>query len=200
MNPLRPLRDKRHWIFDMDGTLTHAVHDFEAIKKTLGLPADLAILEALAQLPPAQAADKRRQLDALELDIASLAVAQPGAEHLLATLRDRGARVGILTRNGKAIAHATLAACGLADYFEDAAIISRDCCEPKPHPAGIRRLLHYWRGDRQSTVMVGDFRFDLEAGRAAGVTTVHLDVDGEFDFPWCTDIPVTSLEQLAALY
>ncbi|HCR31850.1 MAG TPA: HAD family hydrolase, partial [Stenotrophomonas sp.] len=28
----------RHWVFDMDGTLTVAMHDFERIKRELGIP------------------------------------------------------------------------------------------------------------------------------------------------------------------
>lgn len=193
------LRGKRHWLFDMDGTLTHAVHDFDAIKATLGLPSELAILEALDELPPAEASAKREHLDALEMEIAELAVAQPGAEALLSKLLERGDSIGILTRNGKAIAHATLDACGLAHCFTETAVVSRDCCMPKPHPAGVNLLLQRWQADPRTAVMVGDFRFDMEAGRAAGVTTVHLDVTGEFAFPWCTDVNVRSLDELAAL-
>ena len=29
---------RRHWIFDLDGTLTVAAHDFAAIRRTLGIP------------------------------------------------------------------------------------------------------------------------------------------------------------------
>ena len=193
------LRAKRHWLFDMDGTLTHAVHDFAAIKQTLGLPPETAILEALDQLSAHEAREKREQLDALEMEIAQLAVAQPGAEHLLSMLLERGASIGILTRNGKAIAHATLAACELAHYFADSTVVSRDCCAPKPDPAGVRLLLQRWQAEPDTAVIVGDFRFDMESGRAAGITTVHLDIHGEFAFPWCTDIRVRSLEELTKL-
>ena len=37
------LKDIRHWVFDMDGTLTVAVHDFAEIRRALG-----AALDALA--------------------------------------------------------------------------------------------------------------------------------------------------------
>ena len=193
------LAGKRAWLFDMDGTLTHAVHDFEAIKRTLGLRADLPILESLALLPAGEARDRHAELDRIEMDIAALAVAQPGAAELLDSLLGKGARIGIVTRNGKTIAHATLVACGLADYFPDATVVSRDCCTPKPHPAGVQLLLQRWNADARGAVMVGDYRIDLEAGRAAGVTTVHLDVSGTHAFPWCTDVCVQSLGALQAL-
>ncbi len=44
------LRQRDCWIFDMDGTLTIANHDFEAIRAELDLPPDRPILEALAEL------------------------------------------------------------------------------------------------------------------------------------------------------
>ena len=45
----------RHWVFDMDGTLTVAVHDFEAIKRALEIPQSDDILHHLAALPAAEA-------------------------------------------------------------------------------------------------------------------------------------------------
>ena len=32
------LSDVKHWVFDMDGTLTVAVHDFAAIREALDIP------------------------------------------------------------------------------------------------------------------------------------------------------------------
>ncbi|MEY4949417.1 MAG: hypothetical protein RL698_1628, partial [Pseudomonadota bacterium] len=45
------IRGARHWIFDLDGTLTVAMHDFDAIRTALDLPTGRPILEALAELP-----------------------------------------------------------------------------------------------------------------------------------------------------
>jgi phosphoglycolate phosphatase-like HAD superfamily hydrolase len=115
------------WIFDMDGTLTISIHDFDGIKRILGLPLDRPILEALNDLPIAQATELHQQLDALELDIAHRATAQVGARELLTKLRSRDAQIGILTRNSKPNAQATLAACGLAEFFPAESILSRHC-------------------------------------------------------------------------
>jgi len=164
------LAAKTHWIFDMDGTLTHAIHDFDAIRDELGLPPGLPILESLAALPANEAIDIRQQLDDLEYRIADEASAQPGAEALLETLKNAGAQLGILTRNGKGIAHATLDACGLRHYFNDHHVVSRDCCTPKPDGAGVTLLMERWQTSAEQSVMVGDYLFDLEAGRNASVT------------------------------
>ena len=201
--PTRPaaadIARRRHWLFDMDGTLTRAMHDFDAMRERLGLPPGRPILEALAELDAASARAKRRELDAMELEMAARATPQPGAAALLERLAARGATLSIVTRNGADIAAATLDACGLARFFAPASVVGRDCCEPKPHPAGVRLALERVGGRAEDAVIVGDYRFDLEAGRGAGVATVHLDVDGGETWPDATDLRVGSLASLAAL-
>ncbi len=190
------LKDKRYWIFDMDGTLTQAMHDFDAMRAELSLPIGVPILEALAALEPEEAQQKHRELDAMELRMAAEATPQPGCVELLNCLQDKGAKIGILTRNGKTIAEETLRACQIDHYFSDETIVSRDCCEPKPHPAGVIQLMTLWGATVDETVMVGDYLFDLEAGRRAGVASVHMDVTAQYAWPEMTDVGVASLAQL----
>jgi len=38
------IAEVRHWVFDMDGTLTIAVHDFAAIRRALEIPEEDDIL------------------------------------------------------------------------------------------------------------------------------------------------------------
>lgn len=179
------LRQRRCWVFDMDGTLTLGIHDFEAIREELGLPIGEAILESLTQLEqvdPAAAAAKHRRLHEIELEIARQASVQSGARELLTWLKSQHIPIGVLTRNSKPVAHETLKACNLIDFFEPDYILSRDCCPPKPQPDGILKLLALWQRQPSEAVMVGDYRFDLEAGRNAGTATVYIDPTGAF--PW----------------
>lgn len=199
ISPMTLLQDRTHWIFDMDGTLTVAQHDFEAIRRELGLPEDSPILESLAQLPEAEAAPLHAQLDEIELRIAREAQAQPGAIALLSTLQRQGKQIGILTRNTRPGADATLAASELAHFFEPDHVLSRHCCAPKPSPDGINHLLQLWDTPPDNAVMVGDYVFDLQAGRNAGTATVHLDVTGEFPWPDQADVQVSALEALLSL-
>jgi HAD superfamily hydrolase (TIGR01509 family) len=187
------------WIFDMDGTLTESLHDFPAISRALGLPPDQPILEALEHLPADQLARCNQQLTQIETEIAHKATAQPGAQTLLRTLRAQGKQVGILTRNTKEIAHITLAACGLSDFFEPDHILGRSCCPPKPQPDGILKLLTRWSIEPTRAVMVGDHRFDLMTGRNAKTTTVYLDPKGDFPFKAHADYSITSLQALLSL-
>ena len=68
--PHRLLMQRKHWIFDMDGTLTIAQHNFDAIRAELGLPVGLPILESLEQLPPDEAAHLHIRLNEIELEVA----------------------------------------------------------------------------------------------------------------------------------
>lgn len=190
------LARRRHWIFDLDGTLTLAVHDFEDIRRTLGLPAGRPILEAVAERPPEEARSLTARLDALEAGLVTATSPAPGAHELLVHLQAQGCRLGILTRNTLDNARATLAHCGLDGFFAGDAILGREEAPPKPSPVGILRLLSGWSAAPASGVMVGDFRFDLEAGRAAGVATVSVDPSGAHPHGALADHRVDHLAQL----
>jgi HAD superfamily hydrolase (TIGR01509 family) len=189
---------RRHWIFDLDGTLTVAAHDFAAIRRALGIAEGRPILEALAALPAADAAPLYARLDAIELEIAARACVQAGAQPLLTTLALRGARLGILTRNSWQNACETLRVCGLEAFFTPACIIGREAAAPKPSADGIQRLLVHWGAQAEDAVMVGDYLYDLQAGRAAGTATVHVDASGRFPFGEHADVCVRALDELLA--
>jgi HAD superfamily hydrolase (TIGR01509 family) len=194
-----PLDDCQHWIFDMDGTLTVPVHDFNDIRRQIGIPPDTPILEAISQMSPADAARTRRALHDIEMDLAALAQPQPDALGVLEKLACRGGTLGILTRNDEDIAEATLRACGLHHLFPRHHVVGRETCAPKPLPDGVLHLLALWDAQPASAVMVGDFLYDIEAGRRAGVRTVHFDTAGRFPWPQFTDHGITALGQLLEL-
>ncbi len=190
------LKNCTYWIFDLDGTLTQAQHDFAAIKETLGLPAKPAILEAIADLPPQQAQAITRQLDELELAIAAEAKPQSGALALLEKLTTKQVNIGILTRNSHLNARMALEACAMSHLFDDDDIISRNCANPKPDPDGIHKLLNRWQGHADQTVMVGDFLFDIQCGNRAGATTVYFDPMQQGLWSEEADIVVSCLSEL----
>jgi len=175
------LKGFRHWVFDMDGTLTQAVHDFEAIKRALEIPLEDDILGHLAALPEALAAAKHAWLLEHERELALAAEPAPGAIELVRELHDRGCRLGILTRNAHELALLTLRAIGLDDCFAVADVIGRDEAPPKPDPGGLLHLARIWQVVPGELVMVGDYRFDLECARAAGACSVLVNLA---DNPW----------------
>ena len=166
------LSEVRHWVFDMDGTLTVAIHDFAAIRRALEIPPEHDILAHLAELPAEQAAPKRAWLLAHERELACAARPAPGAVELVQALCAQEVRLGLLTRNARELARVTLDNIGLGDCFATADILGRDEAPPKPHPGGLLQLALGWGVAPQALAMVGDYRFDLECARAAGAQAV----------------------------
>lgn len=190
------LRHRRYWIFDMDGTLTVSAHDFEHIRSELGLEPATPILEALNDMPAAEAEPLWRQLNELEFYYAGQASVMEGAAELLQRLHDKGCRLAILTRNTMPVVRQTLDACRLNHFFPVDHILDRDACIPKPSPDGVTRLLEFWGATADNTVMVGDYLYDLKAGKEAGVATVHVDTRGDLQWPEYTDIRVSGLGEI----
>lgn len=193
------LASRRSWVFDLDGTLTKPVHDFADIRSQLDIPRTADILHYLAALPSVEAQPRYEKLHAIELELSARTEAAPGAVACVTYLAAQGVRLGILTRNNRAIARQTLTAIGLADYFPAEQIIGRDEAEPKPSPDGLHKLAAAWGVAASELVMVGDYLFDLQTGRAARAVTVHVDPSGVFGWPDLADLRITSLQEITAL-
>ena len=198
MKGILPIRvaNCTHWVFDLDGTLTVAVHDFAAIRRELEIPDGSDILGHLTSLPAQHAQPLHDRLQEIELELAGMTQAATGALALLQHLQDSGAQSGILTRNTRENALRTLELVGLGRFFDPAHVLGRDEALPKPDPDGIRRLAHIWGIAPETTVMVGDYQYDLQAGRSAGALTVHVDTTRSFRWPELADVSVGTLGEL----
>ena len=190
------LKSRGHWIFDLDGTLTVSAHDFEHMRRELGLEPQVPILEALHAMPEGEAAPLWEMLNDLEFYYAGKASIMQGATELLQRLHDNGRQLAILTRNTMPVVRHTLEACSIDHFFPLDHSLDRDSCIPKPSPDGVQRLLDFWQADADDTVMVGDYLYDLEAGKGAGVATIHLDTRGDVDWSEFTDIRVEGLGEI----
>ena len=193
------LLKRKNWIFDLDGTLTVAVHDFDAIRKELGIPAGLPIVKTIKSLPENESVVLQNKLHEIEEKLARNASPAHGVQTLLENLQRCNYSLGILTLNTRENAWFTLEALGLAHYFSKEFVIGRWCEEPKPSPKGIHKMLNQWKVTSEDALMVGDYLYDLQVGRAAEIATVHVDPSGEFAWPELADIQVNSLDELAGL-
>ena len=187
----------RHWVFDMDGTLTVAVHDFAAIRRELAIPPEDDILHHLAALPAEEARAKHAWLLEHERELAVNARPAAGAVELVRELHARGVRLGILTRNARELALLTLQAIGVEDCFAPADILGRDEAPPSRTRVGCSTWPR-WRVAASEMVMVGDYRFDLDCGRAAGTATVLVNLP-ENPWPELTDWYAEDCAQLLLL-
>jgi HAD superfamily hydrolase (TIGR01509 family) len=161
-------------IFDLDGTLVDSRLDFELIRQEMGLAPGLPIPETMETLASDHAERCRKILHRHELAGCERATLLPGVAQLLEIVAGRGLKRAIATRNSRMIAEATLARHGLAMDL----VMTRDDGPMKPDPWPVLHACRQWAVDPRETVVVGDYRFDIESGRSAGAWTVLLTHDG----------------------
>jgi HAD superfamily hydrolase (TIGR01509 family) len=157
-------------VFDLDGTLVDSRLDFDAMRLAMGLPEGTPILEALSHLDPARASACRAILDEHELAGACRAALLPGVTPLLSALNEAGIRQAIATRNSRSITQRTLENRSLQVDFA----FTRDDGPVKPDPWAASEACRRWELPPSEVVVIGDYRFDIECGRAAGCHTVLL--------------------------
>jgi len=160
-------------IFDLDGTLLAPVLDFDAIRAEIGLPPGATILEAMDRLSESERARANAILDRHEAEAADRSRLMPGAKELLDWLRAQGIRTAVLTRNSRRSVERACQKHGL----EFSGVVAREDHLPKPSPEGVRHLMSTLGTEPEETIVVGDFRFDMEAGSAAGCRTIALVTD-----------------------
>jgi hydrogenase expression/formation protein HypE len=165
-------------LFDFDGTLTRpGALDFAAIRETVGCPERMPILEYIQGIADAARRDQARDtLDRFEALGAADSHPNEGAELLVHWLKKQGLMVGIITRNTRdAVLRALRNFCGLGAADFDLILTRDDPVAPKPSGEGILFAARHLGIDTQEVLVVGDFIFDVQAGRAAGARTVLLD-------------------------
>jgi HAD superfamily hydrolase (TIGR01549 family) len=158
-------------VFDMDGTLVRQELDFEAIRREIGLPTGTPLLEALEALAEAERGSAWTILNRHEQSAAALAELIPGVTDFLDWLDGHGVRRAVLTRNSRSSAETVLARCGLTGFDP---VVAREDGPFKPHPAGVWRACEAWGVPPDSVLMLGDYLYDIQAGRRAGSRTALL--------------------------
>ena len=175
-------------LFDLDGTLADTLPDLaDALASAAGTGAvDEARLRPLVSggtremiasvlSPDADRGRfdraRRRFLAGYRERIAVRTRLFPGIEPVLRTLEGAGVRWGIVTNKHTWLTEPLLESLSLTRRA--ACVVSGDTtAHPKPHPAPLLLACERLSIPPDAAVYVGDSRSDVEAGRAAGVTTV----------------------------
>jgi phosphoglycolate phosphatase len=183
-------------IFDLDGTLVDSGLDFPAMRREMGLPERVPILEALAEIPAGERLDRcLAVLDRHEDEGARRATLMPGAGELLAALTAKNIPQAIFTRNSRVGTSKVLDRLGLAF----ACVITRDDGPPKPDPAGLLKICSIWGAAVTEVIFVGDYLHDINCGRNAGIRTILLATGGPPHYAPLADFCVSSLTEAARL-
>ncbi len=187
-------------VFDFDGTLTRPGGlDFDAIRKAIGVHGGLPILEYIAGLAPGKARDRANHiLEQHEHEAAERSQPNPGAEELVAHLKKRQLKLGILTRNSLASVRTALHNFRRIRESDFDVIVTRhDPARPKPSPDGVRLAARKMRLSPDALLVVGDYVFDIEAGQRAGAHTAFLVSKATKHFPDPpADVTIRALTEL----
>jgi HAD superfamily hydrolase (TIGR01549 family) len=179
-------------IFDLDGTLTVPVLDFDAMRDEIGLPPG-PILESLESL---EGAAKVRALEIVhthEERAARNAQLQPNAAETLSVLRRAGWPIGILTRNARRWAQVILE----EHRIEVHSLMAREDEPVKPSPEPIVRMCAELGCSPVASWMIGDHLMDIQCGRGAGCQTVLMIGDGDVpDYAGQSDHVIRALDEL----
>lgn len=180
-------------IFDMDGTLTRPFLDFPAIRKAIGIPEPL--LENMLALPAG--AERERAfsiLEKFEEEAADASELNDGAAEVLRFLETRRIPSGLVTRNSRRSTDRVLRKHSLS--FE--IVVTREDAPAKPRPEPLWLICEKLGVTPPQALMVGDFKFDIVAGRNAGTRTALL-TNGKLP-PYLKEVPPDHvLERLADL-
>lgn len=169
-------------LFDLDATLinSRSVYDeayHQAFRQVLGIALTPETRRQFMGLPSitflrnfaegerleALACALRTNLDAIMHRIHLF----PGLEEVLVILRQRGVRTAVVTSQNSQECRITRGYLQV-DPWIDVWVTIDDVSHPKPNPEPVRLALERLQFDPEQAMMIGDTRFDLLAGRAAG--------------------------------
>ncbi len=181
-------------IFDLDGTITKPILDFDVMREEIGVAGP--ILEAMAEMSPS---DRERAEDILaryEREAAERAVLQDEADLVLARFRTEGIPVAILTRNSRVCTDLVLGRFGI----QVDAIRTRDDGAIKPSADPVNSICRELEAAPTRSWMVGDYLFDIQSGSAAGLRTVLMIGDSAAPpFAGQADFVIRRLSELAGI-
>jgi HAD superfamily hydrolase (TIGR01509 family) len=157
-------------IFDLDGTLVDSSLNFNEMRNEMGLPEGEPILEYLAGLSDQNERERLMQIvHRYEWEGALRATVYPGVGEFLKWLNSQGITTAILTRNSAKVCMHSLT---LFPHFFSTILTRDDDFAPKPKPDGLWEIARRHNIEWHESIYIGDYLFDLEAAKAAGMTGV----------------------------
>jgi len=155
-------------LFDLDGVVVVQSLDFLAIKQEIFGSTEGFILERIQGLSDGKRARAEAILERHETDAANRCQPVDGIVPLLRRLDFQGLLLGLVTRNSRKSVELIQA----RFRFPFSTVVSREDAPPKPAPDPILLACRRLAVTPDETLFVGDFEFDMLAGRRAGVRTV----------------------------
>jgi len=156
-------------IFDMDGTLTKPNVDFAAIEREIGAKVGF-IIDYAERSSPEERTRAMEILERYEAQAAMESELNEGVHEMLEYLSQKQLKKALLTRNSRKSVDTVLRKHNL--HFEF--IVSREDTKPKPAPDPIFLLSKRMEIHTDHLLMIGDYKYDIMCGKAAGTKTALL--------------------------
>ena len=152
--------------FDLDGTLVDSFLNFDSLRAELNFPKGAPILEEIEKIASLEEQEICHQVvHKHEWEGAEKSKLIPGVKETMEWLHSRKIPTGVLTRNSQVCAQHMLKKHKLSFEY----LLTREDCLPKPHPEGLLKLAGYYNLNPEDCLYVGDFKFDLETAKNAGM-------------------------------
>lgn len=179
----------KNYVWDFDGTLfdTYPAMVDGALQAmaALGILADQETIYPIMKKFSTRQLIKEYQLPEEQFtplfhryEAASQKISKPfaGTQEVLRLLKSQGAKHFILTHRLSTSTWGLLEQFDLADLIEEVIGIDRNFPR-KPAPDSLNDLIQRHQLKKSETIMIGDRRLDIEAGKNAGVLTCLYDID-----------------------
>lgn len=190
-------------IFDMDGTITAPFLDFKKLRLQLHealcgefqFPADEPLLERIMSLQGEPRRVAFEILESAENRAAAESTLNPGVHDVLSELRRRRVPAALLTRNRRSATECVMSKHALRFDF----VATRDDGPIKPDPRAVLRISDHFCVASEMTLVVGDYKYDIQVGRNAGARTCLITHGNAPEFVHAADYVIERLPQLLEL-
>ena len=177
------LQNIRGFIFDLDGTLVTSSLDFSVIKSEIGCPDNDDVLTYIEALNPKKRDWAMDIVHCHEREDAETCDWIAGAEGFIEACKQRSIPMAILTRNSAFSSHIKIERNQIPiDY-----LVTRECSKPKPDPSALLDIAKEFDLPPCDVMMVGDYRYDLEAGRNARMPSCLINYEQLPDYAHLAD-------------
>ncbi|WP_242963201.1 HAD family hydrolase [Lachnoclostridium sp. An14] len=193
MTTMDQLREKKAFLFDLDGTLVDSMWMWKAIdieylgRFGLACPEDLQkVIEGMSFTETAVYFKERfgldRPVEAIKQDWVEMSLEKyknevplkEGARRFLSWAKDRGIRMGIATSNGRDMVDAVLDSLDISGYF-DQVTTACEVAAGKPAPDIYLKVAEDLGVRPEDCAVFEDVPAGIQAGKAAGMTVVAVD-------------------------
>jgi HAD superfamily hydrolase (TIGR01549 family) len=157
-------------LFDFDGTITRPFFNWPLMKEEMGFVEDVSILDFLVETPEPERSRVEEILIRHEAAATQAAEVEKEIWPILDYLTERSVPFGVVTNNTEANVDAVLSRFGI----QCGPVISRDIGVWKPDPRPVLEGCRALGLSASEVIFLGDGRYDMQAGRAAGTLSVGL--------------------------